>query len=251
MTFYFAYSGNKKDELKEILKNQSVEQFKKIIEPFGGSIAFSRNIFSKYPDKEYIISDNDKQLIYFCNNFYKNDDEIINEALKKIDEIKETKEKYNNYIHNEPTKETKEWIIWYLLYRTYYSLRLGLYPIKRSPPNYTQLKKVKKEINNFFEKNHYNYDDYKNVINKYKNDEDALIFLDPPYINSDNCFYNEPQIDWEFLMNFFNDCKCKFILVVNNDFFMKLAFKKWFKYEYSKIYLMSKKEVKHCVFSNY
>lgn len=160
--FYFSYEGNKRNELKEINKMLENVQYKRIIEPFGGTCAFSISQFTKNKDMEIYISDIDKELILFCNNFYKNDDLIIDNVLKFIDNIK-NKEDYNNFIKKIKQNDTTNLIDFcseYLFYRTCFRIRPGLYYCDRIP-KLNNLKKYKTDLNEFFKKNTYICSDYK------------------------------------------------------------------------------------------
>lgn len=254
MEFYFSHLGNKRKELDYIFKFVDISKYSIIVEPFGGTCVFSRKYYemTKKNNKKvkFIINDNDKDLSFFCNNFYKNDDKIINDALEEIKKINNDKNKYLEFIKNKPLLNDDKFLKWYLIYRTYYTLRHGMFPNERKPPKYINLKKNKKEINEFFKNTFYNNDDFKKHLEKYKNNEKALIFLDPPYIESCNDLYKNPTIDWEYLYNFFNSCKCRFIMVVNYNFFMRLAFKDYYKEIYGKKYEMSKRNDTHAIYSN-
>jgi 16S rRNA G966 N2-methylase RsmD len=269
-TFYFPYSGNKRNEL--IYLNDLLEDvdYKKIVEPFGGSCAFSIDQYSKNNNLECYISDINKELTMFCNNFYKFDLLIINNTLEDIAKIK-NKEEYNDHIlkikkYNN-VDETKEdevlnFCSGLLFYKTYYYKRPGLYPIEGRAPQYKNLLKNKERLNLFYKKFKYVNQDFKIYMEMFKDDENALIFLDPPYVASDNSAYtNEAgfnKIDirktfqecWGYLHNYFENCKCKFILVVNDNFFMDIAFKKYYYKSYDKLYQQSKYNCKHNIYTN-
>ncbi len=62
--FIFPYAGNKRNEFK-YLNNviDDIDNYDTIIEPFCGSSAISFNMWLKYPNKNFILNDNDKELI--------------------------------------------------------------------------------------------------------------------------------------------------------------------------------------------
>lgn len=246
MSFYFSYEGNKQKEINKIMKYVNIEDYETIIEPFGGTLAFSRHIYTLNPNKKIIISDKDEDLTYFCNNFYKNFEENINEAIRIIDTL-ETKEIFKNYIANVKSEDN---IVKYFIYKTHYQIRQGLFPTDGRKPKYLNLKKSGDKLNNFFKKHEYKTEDYKTVLEKYKHDEKALIFLDPPYVGSCGGLYkNKAVIDWEYLREFFSCCSCKFLMVVNYDFFMKLAFSEWWLETYDKKYGRTREDY-HAIYSN-
>lgn len=82
MDFYFPWFGNKRKELDKFIGLINVDKYDTIVEPFGGSLSFSRYIFDKYPNKKLLISDSDDKLTRFCNSFYKQKEEVI-DAVKK------------------------------------------------------------------------------------------------------------------------------------------------------------------------
>ena len=251
MLFYFSYHGNKRNELTEIKDMFDITKYDTIVEPFGGSLVFSRYIYSIDPNKKFHCSDNNNELVTFCNNFHKHDDSIIKRATNVIKKINNKKDKYYEYMKNVPETQvvTYKWIVYYLLYNTYYNYQRGRFGT-RDVPKFLGISKCKSVLNDFFRNNPYKLSDYKTSIEQFKDDKNALIFLDPPYINSYNMCYKKPEVDWEYLYNFFETCKCHFIMIVNNDFFMRIAFKKYFVKEYSKRYEQKKRSVMHCVFSN-
>ena len=72
--FIYSYNGNKRNEFKYLnTVIDDIDKYDTIIEPFCGSSAISFNIWLKYPDKKYILNDNDKDLINLYN-LIKNED---------------------------------------------------------------------------------------------------------------------------------------------------------------------------------
>ena len=270
MNFYISYNGNKRKEIKNFINLININDYDNIIEPFGGSLSFSRFIYNDI-DKDkrlkYYISDINNELVFFCNNFYKNKINIINETLEDINKIK-NKVQFNEYVKNNKNINDEDFIKYYLFINKFYRLRRGFYPGDEIRPKLKDYNIKTLLTDDFFKNNEYKALDFKIYLEQFKNDERSLIFLDPPYFNSDNSFYidgvqvknNDCNNFWEYLYNFVNNCKCKFILVVNNNIFMKLAFNNFFKLKYDKKYENSKfdkeqqKYIKnsceHMVFSN-
>lgn len=260
MNFYFPYSGSKRNEIKNIIELINLDLYDTIIEPFGGSVAFSRYLFNINKNKKYIICDINDELIFFCNNFYKNKINVIEDCKKKVIEC-DNKIKYDEYIKNSINIDNKDFLIYYLFKRKNYSIRVGLYPDNKKKIKLYKYDEKTKLCDIFFENVHYEIQDYKITMEKYKNNSKSLIFIDPPYINSCNELYCNQNIKknelnkvmeniWKYIYDFFNECKCNFIMIVNDNFFMKILFNKWFYKEYSKKYESTKKEVKHCIYTN-
>lgn len=252
--FYYPYVGSKRRELKNILPLIDINKYDTFIEPFGGSCCISRALYALDKNKKYIVSDIDKEVVTFCNTFYNDDDQIIKKALKTISQL-DNKEKYNIFINEYRNKKEKGDIpkpYETLIYNSYYSLRVGLYPTTKTAPTYKNLIKNKDTINEFFKNVKYRYADYKKYMERYKYNHNALVILDPPYINStkSNGFYESPNIDWEWLKAYFKTCECKFIMIVEDNIFMRILYKKWLKVTYSKKYEMTKRTTVHQLYSN-
>lgn len=266
--FYFSYVGGKNREMKyidDIIDNLDKETIKNIIEPFAGSSAFSRYMFfnKEYNKCNYIINDNDKELIDFYKQIKKNGSNSLVDALnKKIDEkhTKETHKKlYSEY------KETKDVQIkntnLYILKKFCFK-RIEIFS-SRIPK-----KKEYYYIDNFYNKYNnlkiYN-DDFIKIIDKYKNDSTALIFLDPPYFDSFNSVYfmyekdktteNKIKIDntkmYIDILEYLKNCKCKIIMIINSNKILDYLYKDYIKKRYNKTYQMSKKNTEHIVCTNF
>lgn len=225
--FYISYCGNKRREINYIEPFLKLDNIKTFVEPFGGSCFLSNYIYQKYPHIKIEISDIDKDLTYFCNNFYKNRDEILNKVNDIINKIN-NKEDYYNYINNPPNEYNEDKLIYYLIYNKYYCIRKGMYPTIRGKPKFKYIDKTK-IYDEFFKNNYYNNFDYKILMEKYKDDKNGFFYLDPPYIQADCTTYFNSNIDWEYIINFVKSCKCKFILHVNYNVFMKYLFEPYCK----------------------
>ena len=250
MDFYIAYAGNKQKEIKEFINLFNIDDYDNIIEPFGGTLSFSRYIYNDIDINKklkYYISDLNNDLVFFCNNFYKDKDNIINETLNDINNIN-NKDDYNEYYNKKLNTDHKDFLKYYLFISKYYAIRKRLYPTNRTKPKFKKYNERTNLTDEFFKNNEYKCLDFRVYLEQFKNDERSFIFLDPPYFNSENSFYidgkNVKHKDcnefWEYLYDFLNSCKCKFILIVNDNIFMKLTFKNFYKGEYYKKYENSK-----------
>jgi site-specific DNA-adenine methylase len=208
--------------------------------------------YKQYPNKEYLCGEINEELVYFCQNLPNN----LNEVLTKIKEILPTlavKESFDDYVrnHKPPMEDKINFLTWYLHYNKNYSLRPGLFSIQKrfNPDKYPALIK---DCLTFFENINYYCQDYKMFLNQVQMDEKALVFLDPPYLLSSVSFYNGGLNDkiWEFILDWIDNCKCKYIMVVDGSFFMKHLFKNKIIHEYSKEYQTTKRKVSHIVVSN-
>ncbi len=231
--------GNKQKDLKYFI-DYLPKDIKTVCEPFAGSFAVIRNVYDD-PKYNIHINDIDKK---FMNTF----GEIVNniEEYYKMrefpppsycpyEEMKEHIDKFNF------TDETKEEI-----YRT----RIAPRGCATTFP-----KKVKYDgLKELWNRATITHKDYKEILEQYKDDEEAFLFLDPPYLNSSNKDYNtgsmvdeknniidntEYYID---ILNFMKICKCKVLLVINNNAVMRYVFRKHILGQYNKTYASSRKE---------
>ena len=255
MNFYFSYHGNKRKEFKHIAHMIDFNEYDCYAEPFGGSCAISRELY-RLTDSPCIVSDIDDDLTHFCNNFHKNSIKIIKSAMDICNELKEDKDKYKEFVANPPKKHKRKWLVYYLVIRSFYAIRPGFYPTNRNAPTYATLLKNVDTINSFFENNHYNHKPFNEAILEYKDNARCLVFLDPPYLTSSQSLYRENCVSqWADIYQFMRTCDCKFILIVDDNFFMRMVFEQWFKFEYGKQYEnnrgnVSRRSVIHCVYSN-
>ena len=114
--FILNYTGQKFKETKE-LNNIDFSNYKTIVECFGGSFGFSRYLYEikGLKDINYIIYDNDKELIDFYNYIKQllNDnkfDDFINKYNYIMDYIKENFN-YKGHERLIVNKTTKEYIL--------------------------------------------------------------------------------------------------------------------------------------------
>ena len=90
------------------------------------------------------------------------------------------------------------------------------------------------------------------IIKKYNNSK-SLIFIDPPYLNSCNSFYNESNVNvYEyFFYNKINTFESKILLCLEKNWIIELLFNNFIKSEYNKKYQPSKKNTMHLLISNF
>ena len=89
---------------------------------------------------------------------------------------------------------------------------------------------------------------YKDIFNEYQFNEKAFLFLDPPYLFSDNSGY-KPQINKNDMtliivdiLDLLKNSKCKIMLIINKLDILVYLFKDYIKGEYERIYQLSKKK---------
>ena len=251
-SFYIGRMGNKKDDIK-YFKHLLPLDIKTIVEPFGGSFAVSRIV---YNDEKYkkVISDTDDELyeLYTKPNDYiecynkmvdarnsligENGDMICEKTLDLVDKVFTNEKLKNNF------KKAR-------------IIRGCIFNINKTPFQVPELKNYE----------FYN-DDYLKVIKKYQHDKEAFIFLDPPYLFSDNSHYKEQKKEsgdynhdndsTVILINILKamenkKTKAKIMLVINRLKIIEYLFKNFKMEIYNKIYQLGKKKAQHLIITNY
>ena len=247
--FYIPYPGNKRKEVPLIYDQLFFDNVKYIIEPFCGSAAFSFYISVMQPKKfNYILNDKEKYLkemyeIIIDKEKLDQFENVINRELENL----LIKENYNNYTKR---KDIYGWFI----KNKYYSIRPGLFHNKTSLKN-IDIKKTL--IYKFFTTENilFSCEDGLDIYKKYCNDDQNMIFLDPPYINKCNTFYSNQIVNiYEYLFkNDIRDQKAKIYLILENNWIIQLLFNGYNKIEYDKTYTVNfskNTKVKHVFISN-
>jgi DNA adenine methylase len=248
--FFIPYPGNKRSEVEKIYESlkDKLDDVEYIVEPFCGTSAFSYYISLKHPKKfKYILNDNNNLLI----EMYKiaQDDDKLNELILDINDkiIEINKEKYNSII-KEPSLSS------YIIKNTIYCMVPGLFPNDnrkiKTDFNYLRdtpiINFLKTEDISFF------HEDAIKIIEMYNNNRNALIFLDPPYVQANNDFYLESDTNiYEYLCNNnINKMTSSIILCLEDNWIIKLLFRHHKFITYDKVYQRSRKQTKHLIISN-
>lgn len=262
--FILDYSGNKYRESKETEKlNINYDKYETIIEPFGGSFGFSRYLYEKkgLTHLNYIIYDYDKDLIDFYN--YLKD--LINkgEHLAFIDEYNnEVKKMTENCIYEKNTRYNFQLLnakklIDYLNRYTHKNIFI-IYLLKKNhlKKATTCCKPCLKKNCGFIEliKNAtFIHSKFENINDAILNDPKTFVYLDPPYIATDNSAYDTQfNINEIFkkIQNIFKTTDC--LMVHQYNFLLCMVFQDIKQIEYVKRYGGScKKIVKHVFFYNF
>lgn len=250
--FIFSYSGNKRNEFKH-LNNviDDIDNYDTIIEPFCGSSAISFNIWLKYPDKKFILNDNNYNLIKVYNLIKNEDIETIKNRILDIkNKINNDKDLFNKMFKD--FKNSEEPDIYQYIYFNKFTFKniVGLYKECKfkdfTKQQYKFFKFIKTAnitlINN----------DWFDVFKEYSNDEKALFFIDPPYLLSYNQFYKNFNTNiYEFFFNNnIKQFKAKLIFILENNWIIKLLFNGEKSFIYDKQYQITKKQTNHIIISN-
>jgi len=248
--FYMGYAGNKRNEIPFIYDYLNFDNITTIIEPYAGTCSISYYISTKKSGLKYILNDNNK---YLLEMFYllKDDNKIKQfeeEFKEKCEYFKNDKNKYLEII-----KENT--LMGWFIKNKIYAIRPGLYPINNNKTYKETLDLKSFSIYDFFNNNDItflNIDGLK-CFEDYKNNENCLILMDPPYLNACNDFYQDSKINiYEYLFNnnIKND-KAKIYLILENMWVISLLFKDMSIIEYDKKYCnQNKKKTTHILISN-
>lgn len=180
--FIFGYAGNKRRDVFTIVSHLNLDDIVTIVEPFCGTSALSCYLSQIYPNRFiYRLNDNDSRLIelYFLlqneEKTKKLEDEY-NEAIKDL-----TKEKYYEIINSDT-------MVGYILARKHYYMRIGTFDTTRKPTKahfcdahiVKFLRTETIELSNI---------DGETVMKEYIQSPSSIIYLDPPYLKTNNKGY--------------------------------------------------------------
>lgn len=248
--------GNKTNDIKFFcMFFPDVTKIKNIIEPFGGSYAVSKYFYKNNKNLNYYVNDNDECL---CS-IYKNPEEyinILNDADNCYDELKKNNnivdgKKVIQYIENKnyDDKMTK-------YFKDSKLIKGAMYKRPKNNDYSYDLNFMK--IINFYN------DDWEKFIKHYLYNNQNFIFLDPPYLFSNNSSYMSQRMDgkngssdntdmiykiYEIFIN--KKIKSKIMFIINDMKILRWLFKDFIKGEYEKIYQIGKRKEKHLIITNY
>jgi DNA adenine methylase len=98
--------------------------------------------------------------------------------------------------------------------------------------------------------------DYKEIIDNYKDNNEAFIFFDPPYLDCDTLYTSSQKFEniYKYIYGFMQECKCKTMLVVKENQYILDTFGDFVRVTYGKNYkcnAKSDKENNHVIITNY
>lgn len=254
--FIINYIGNKYDdkETQNILEFINFDKYDTIIEPFAGSFGFSRYCYKDLDlkDIKYIFYDTDEKLINFykelqkynIDDIYKFIDIYNNKVQFCIDNKYYTKKKDNNRLIYKKDYHIKEYfndneIVKYMCY----------YNIFASFKRFIFKKNVEKKFINLILNADFKLQDFNTT--KFKSNKKQLIYIDSPYLNTDNshyknCSQNNVKIIIDNIIKLFKSKnKSSLIFIhIKNDY-IEEQLEEFKILEYDKLYHFKKKRVKH------
>jgi hypothetical protein len=134
----------------------------------------------------------------------------------------------------------------YIISQRIKAFRRGLYPTTKK----VILKEISEPWINFFNKSKISNIDFREVMNDYKNNKYAFLYLDPPYMDSFNggynCYNNKNYNEdlsvkdntemYIFLLEYLKVCKCKVLFSINDNALTKYLYKDFIKDTYNHKY---------------
>lgn len=245
----FGRLGNKQQDLKHFETYLPVD-VKYVVEPFGGTFAVSRLFYTDDKYKKFV---NDTDPVIY--EIYKNPEKYnkLKIALNAI-AIKHLNSKgevnFKKFIKEvDETIQPSNMLDYWKKERIVKNVIVKHVKNPSSTDQVSLMKKIK-----------FSNDDYLKIIDKFSKKKDAFIFLDPPYLFSDNSQYsNQNGDDTDMsdmvinILNIMNDpkTKAKIMLIINDLKLVRMIYGDLVKSSYSKMYGISNKKVQHLIIMNY
>ena len=211
--------------------------------------------------KKAVINDVNKHLI----NFYEVLRDNYTELNKQLQTYINTLEEYRNIIHILNTGQYQNSIeqaaIFYYLNKTAFS---GTWRVNSKGgfnvgygyyPNDTY-KNLTDEFIPILKRTEICNKDYKEIIDNYKNNSEAFIFFDPPYLDCDTLYTSSQKFEniYKYIYEFMRECECKTMLVVKENQYILDTFGDFVRVKYGKNYkcnAKSDKENNHVIITNF
>lgn len=259
--FYFSYIGGKSKELKYVMPLVDMTKYHTIVEPFCGSCIFSTTLYDKHPSLRYHVNDIDNNLYDFLQ------DVKHNGSSRYFDYCREnwqfgvtTKEKYN-------VARAETGLNGWFYRNKIFNIRKGLYPT--TGRNFCLEHDKYQHLDTFFMNNNVTVtnNDFLDVLEQYKNDSNALLFLDPPYFLTDNNHYSrkgesfggaemhkdeyvDPTKALVSIKDALNNSKCNIIMIINDCGLLRDYYSEYYVTSYNKTYQFTKNKSKHMIITN-
>lgn len=242
-----SYQGSKRRELKKI-EEYEPKKFEIFVDVFGGGGSVSINYMKK--NKKVIYNDINIGLTELFKTL--KDENKTKELLEEMDKIDNTNIEVFYKIFDREYKISE---VARLLYLTKISFRNMIYnrmPIQDKVNGELKLRKQNIKFKNLIKFNEllkqdtfevYNKNFY-DILNKYKTNQNAFLYLDPPYISKKNNEYDKLFVvkDLINIRDFIEDkdTKCKVMLNIDYTGYTRELFNKTFKHGYSVKYISGK-----------
>jgi hypothetical protein len=102
-------------------------------------------------------------------------------------------------------------------------------------------------------------ENWRSVVDRHSKDKDAFIFIDPPYLFSDNSAYEEQNEEMDMTKILYEvkeimedkKTKCKIMMIINDLAILRYLYKEFIKGSYQKTYQIGKRKCRHLIICNY
>eukprot|EP00121_Abeoforma_whisleri_P005848 Awhi_evm1s5304 len=256
---FIPYYGNKRKEINYITKHLP-EKFKVFVDVFGGSgsvgisvkdVCMCDIVYNDFNDKlmrllkifksddlESEIKDFNNKLIYNHNT--------QEDCIKHLDNVYDS-------LDNDELKFLMKCL--FSIMSLYLTTNTELWGVRCDK----RLKKTSHTINVsriHYEKYHYTYfkldeihnKEYKEILEMYKDNKDAVLYLDPPYIKKRKIRYNGDDFNLDsidYIKKYMKECKCK--VMINPDYDERYLDEEFnLKEVYDKTYDTVERRLKSC-----
>lgn len=252
--FVFSYAGNKREEVETIYKTieDKLEGIETICEPFCGTSALSYYISTLHPRRfNYVLNDMNEHLIQLYN-VLKNEEE----TLKLIDQLKTLYHTRDNELYKSLVSKRRDNFIGFCLSHISYQIAPGLFEIRSK-----DIESIHKRFDKLNTCPIVKFLRTENVLmicgngldvyKEYSNNSSYLIFLDPPYLISDNSNYdhNNQSIYEHLYYSSISHQNAFIVLCLEYTWIVKLLFTNTY-FIYSKRYVKSRKRTEHVIILN-
>lgn len=249
--FFFAYNGNKYKEMKHLYENIDLTDIDTIIEPFGGTCAFSYYISQKHPNRfKYVINDSNAFLVKLLNRA-KNSHEL-DEDINSLNEMAEKATSREEYAKLANKKTYLGW----LFGNSYFAITPFRFPLERGVMDFN--KRFKIDFINFL--NNENVSILEGDGVNLKHSPVAIVYVlkllsilksvsDGKFMYSACGKSATPEIS-VFISSFFIFLQSEPTVVVADNWIMRLLFKHSGE-GYAKTYQITKRKVTHIIIKNH
>lgn len=252
--FFAPYTGSKYKEFPIIWNYLPERRDMTVIDVFGGSgSVLYHTIVNDYGVKHHYNEKN--EMVYNLHTCLFDADRLTQlkkdtDILLSLDNVKDI------FFNNKYTSETVEFLfktkLCYkglitskILDNTGSKVKYDLNQKLSDKYDFTWADKIKKYLKNTI---NFTNKDYKEILEQYKYNENAFIYLDPPYISKETNQYGFIFTinDFEYIHDFMDTCKCLVMLNVDYNGYTRERFNKFYKFAYPINYSQSNtKETKN------
>lgn len=258
------WNGGKYSELDVIIDNLP-KQFETYIEPFVGGGTVFWTLKNQFIDKNYHINDINKHLINFYHHLQESYYELA-ESLKVHENTKEYYLSQRDKINQNKLPNTLEMAsAFYFVNKTCFS---GKWQVNKEGemttgyanyPNsrYRTWSQIKPMYYELIQNTKITNEDYKMVLNEYMDDNEAFIFLDPPYSNLKSMYVDEVNFNdlYSTILHHLENSKANILMILGDGEVERECFNDFVisDYEYSyEFYGKAKNNKrKHLIIRNY